>query len=67
MKSKTDNAIKVGISYLDIKGRGKRIIKNCLAGSNSPNIINLRLSNIMVIEDFYINIVSEVLLLKAGI
>jgi hypothetical protein len=67
VKSKSDNTIKIGISRLDIKGRGERIIKNCLAGSNSPNIVNLRLSNIAVIEDFYINIISEALLLRIGI
>jgi hypothetical protein len=50
-----------------IISRGLRVIKNCLAGEKGPNTQDLVLLNVVVIEGFYINIMSEALLLKTGL
>jgi hypothetical protein len=50
-----------------IISRGLRVIKNYLAGEKGPNTQDLVLLNVVVIEGFYINIMSEALLLKTGL
>ncbi len=59
--------VKAGIQTIPIIRQGTRIIKNCLLGKTGVNTQDLVLSNIVVVEGFYINIVLEALLLKAGL
>ncbi len=59
--------VDTGTQSILIISRGLRVIKNYLVGEKGPNTQDLVLSNVVVIEGFYINIVSEALLLKAGL
>ncbi len=59
--------VEVGTQSILIIKRGSYVIKNCLAGENSPNTQDLVLLNIVVVTGFYINIVLEALLLKSGL
>ncbi len=59
--------VDIGTQSILIISRGLRVIKNYLVGEKGPNTQDLVLLNIIVIEGFYINIVSEALLLKAGL
>ncbi len=59
--------VKAGIQTIPIIRQGTRIIKNCLLGKIGVNTQDLVLSNVVVVEGFYINIVLEALLLKAGL
>jgi hypothetical protein len=56
-----ENTIKVGILVLLVIKHGKHIFKRCL-----ENRVDLVLSEIAVIESFYINIVLETRLYVAG-
>ncbi len=66
-KSGVSDYIEVGTQSILIIRRSSRVIKNYLAGENSPNTQDLVLLNIVVVTGFYINIVSEALLLKLGL
>ncbi len=59
--------VKAGIQTIPIIRRGIRVIKNCLLGKTGANTQDLVLSNVAVVEGFYVNIVLEALLLKAGL
>ncbi len=59
--------VEVGTQSILIIRRGSRVIKNYLARENSPNTQDLVLSNVVVVIGFYINIMSEALLLKSGL
>ncbi len=59
--------VKAGIQTIPIIRQDTRIIKNCLLGKIGVNTQDLVLSNVVVVEGFYINIVLEALLLKAGL
>jgi hypothetical protein len=59
--------VDIGTQSILIISRGLRVIKNYLVGEKGPNTQDLVLLNIVVIEGFYINIVLEALLLKAGL
>ncbi len=59
--------VDTGTQSILIISRGLQVIKNYLAGEKGPNTQDLVLSNVVVIEGFYVNIVSEALLLKAGL
>ncbi len=59
--------VDTGTQSILIISRGLRLIKNYLVGEKGPNTQDLVLLNIVVIEGFYINIMSEALLLKAGL
>jgi hypothetical protein len=66
-KSGAADFVDAGTQSIPIIGRGSRVIKNCLAGEKGPDTQDLVLSNVAVIEGFHVNIVSEALLLKAGL
>ncbi len=66
-KLRVTNFIDIGTQSILIISRGLRVIKNYLAGEKGPNTQDLVLLNIIVIEGFYINIILEALLLKAGL
>ncbi len=66
-KSGVSDYVEVSTQSILIIRRGSRVIKNYLAGENSPNTQDLVLSNVVVVTGFYINIMSEALLLKLGL
>jgi hypothetical protein len=66
-KSGAADFVDTGTQSILIISRGLQVIKNCLAGEKGPDTQDLVLLNVIVIEGFYINIVSEALLLKAGL
>jgi hypothetical protein len=61
------NFVDTGTQSILIISRGLRVIKNYLVGEKGPNTQDLVLLNVVVIEGFYINIMLEALLLKAGL
>ncbi|KAH8598601.1 hypothetical protein B0O99DRAFT_506280, partial [Bisporella sp. PMI_857] len=63
----SDECVEAGSSYLPILGRGKRRIKNALAGKRGPNTEDLVLSDVAVVDGFHVNIVSEARLRDAGV
>jgi len=64
VKALFNKCIKAGSSSFPILGRGIKVIKKAINGAAGPNIKDLRLSNIIIIKGFYINIVSEARLNK---
>jgi hypothetical protein len=66
-KSGVADFVDTGTQSILIISRGLRVIKNYLAGEKGPNTQDLVLLNVVVIEGFYINIMLEALLLKAGL
>ncbi len=66
-KSGVSDYVEAGTQSILIIRRGSCVIKNYLARENSPNTQDLVLSNVVVVTGFYINIVSEALLLKSGL
>ncbi len=66
-KLEVSDFVKAGIQTIPIIRQGTRIIKNYLLGKTGVNTQDLVLLNIVVVEGFYINIVLEALLLKAGL
>ena len=64
VKALFNKCIKAGSSSFPILGRGIKVIKKAINGAAGPNIKDLRLSNIIIIKGFYINIVSEAYLNK---
>ncbi len=66
-KSGAADFVDTGTQSILIIGRGLQVIKNYLVGEKGPNTQDLVFLNVVVIEGFYINIVSEALLLKAGL
>jgi len=64
IKASFNKCVKAGSSSLLILGYSTKVIKKAINGAISPNIENLRLSDIIIIKGFYINIVSEARLNK---
>ena len=64
IKALFNKCIKAGSSSLPILGRNIKVIKKAINGAAGPNIEDLRLSDIIIIKGFYINIVSEARLNK---
>jgi hypothetical protein len=64
VKASFNKCVEVRSSSLLILGRGIKVIKKAINKAASPNIEDLRLSDIIVIKGFYINIVSEARLNK---
>ena len=64
VKALFNKYIEAGSLSLPILGRGIRVIKKAINGAAGPNIKDLRLSDIIIIKGFYINIVSEARLNK---
>ena len=64
---KEDNFVEAGASQFKIIGRGKRIMKKIFMDANGNETIDLTLNNVAVVPDFHVNIVSEALLLEAGV
>jgi hypothetical protein len=64
VKALFNKYIEARSSSLLILGRGTKVIKKAINKAAGPNIKDLRLSNIIVIKGFYINIISEACLNK---
>jgi hypothetical protein len=67
VKALFNKCVEAGSSSLPILGRGIKVIKKAINGAISLNIKDLHLFNIIIIEGFYINIVSEARLNKIGV
>lgn len=59
--------VKAGTTSFPISRTGKRVIEKVLIGARGVNTVDLTLEDIVVVEGFYINIISEARLLKTGI
>jgi hypothetical protein len=59
IKVTINKSIKAGLFTLLIIRRGIRVIKRALSSESGPIIIDLILEDIIIIEGFYINIISE--------
>jgi hypothetical protein len=64
VKALFNKCVEAGSSSLPILGRGIKVIRKAINGAISLNIKDLRLSDIIIIKGFYINIVSEACLNK---
>jgi hypothetical protein len=64
VKALFNKCVEAGSSSFPILGRGTRVIRKAVNRAAGPNIEDLRLSDIVVIKGFYINIVSEARLNK---
>jgi hypothetical protein len=62
-----NNIVEAGTQSIPVVSRRIRLIKGILNRLNSPKTVNLKLLNIVVVEGFYTNIVSEALLRKKGL
>jgi hypothetical protein len=62
-----NNIVEAGTQSIPVVGRGIRLIKGILNRLNGPKTVDLKLSNIAVVEGFYANIVSEALLREKGL
>ena len=67
IKSENGKAIKAGISFFPIFGKGINKISKMLIKLKSPKTVNLTLKNIIIVLNFYINIVSKTRLLKKSL
>ena len=65
--AKPDKVIEYRTSVLPILGFDKRVIKGIFNRLNRPRTKDLELSEVAVIEGFYINIILEACLLKVDI
>jgi len=64
VKALFNKCIEVRSSSFPILGYNIKVIKKAINGFAGPNIKDLRLSDIIIIKGFYINIVSEARLNK---
>jgi hypothetical protein len=62
-----NDTVEAGTQSIPVVGRGIRLIKGILNGPNGPKTVDLKLSNIAVVEGFHANIVSEALLREKGL
>ena len=59
--------VQAGSSSLPIIGRGTRVLKGLLNGARGEGTEDLTLTDVAVVEGFYVNIVSEARLLQSGV
>jgi hypothetical protein len=64
VKASFNKCVEAGSSSLPILGHGTKVIKKAINRATGPNIEDLRLSDIIVIKGFYINIVFKARLNK---
>ena len=64
VKALFNKCVEAGSSSLPILGYSIKVIKKAINGAASPNIKDLRLSDIIVIKGFYVNIVFKARLNK---
>lgn len=66
-KAEHGEVVEAGTTSFPISGRGTRVLKNVLNGARGPNTEDLVLSNVVVVEGFHVNIISEARLEQAGV
>lgn len=66
-KAEHGEVVEAGTTSFPIAGRGTRVLKNVLNGARGPNTEDLVLSNVVVVEGFHVNIISEARLKQAGV
>ena len=66
-KSSSDEVVECGSGALPILGKGTRVIKNLLTGKDGERTQDLILENVVMVEGFHVNIVSESAMLKSGV
>ena len=64
VKALFNKCVEAGSSSLLILGRSIRVIKKAINGAAGLNIKDLRLSDVIIVKGFYVNIVSEARLNK---
>ena len=67
VKASYNKYIKARFSSLLILGYRIKVIKKALNKTSSLSLANLALNNIVIIKDFYINIILEARLYKARV
>jgi hypothetical protein len=67
VKSKGPEHVEAGLSSLLIIGRGTRVLKGLLDRAYGEGTEDLTLTDVAIIEGFYVNIVSEARLLLLGV
>jgi hypothetical protein len=67
IKALFNKCIEAGSSSLLILGYSIKVIKKAINGAASSNIKDLRLSDIIIIKGFYINIIFKAYLNKIGV
>jgi hypothetical protein len=67
VKALFNKCVEAGSSSLLILRRGIKVIRKAINKAAGPNIENLRLSDVIVIKGFYVNIVSKARLNKIGV
>ncbi|RYP30332.1 hypothetical protein DL768_011197 [Monosporascus sp. mg162] len=63
----TGETVEAGTSSIPISGKGQRVIKRVLLGASGKPEHDLILNDVVVVDGFHVNIVSEALLRRAGI
>ena len=64
VKALFNKCVEAGSSSFLILGRGIKVIRKAINRAASLNIKDLRLSDIIIIKGFYVNIISEACLNK---
>jgi hypothetical protein len=64
VKTKINDYVEAGTTVIPITGRGTCIIRNIINGDQGPRTQDLILYNVVVVEGFYVNIVSKARLAK---
>lgn len=59
--------VEAGTQVFPILGRGTRVIPNALNGPRGPKTEDLVLTDVVLVEGFHVNIISEAQLLEAGV
>jgi hypothetical protein len=67
IKATINEYVKAGSSSLLILGRGTRVIRNTLSRVSGLVTVDLTLKDIVVVEGFYVNIISEARLRVLGV
>lgn len=67
VKSTESECVDAGTTSFPISGRGKRVLQNIINGERGPRTENLELENVVVVEGFHVNIVSEARLRDSGV
>ncbi len=62
-----NDIVEAGTQSIPVASRGTRLIKGVLNRPNRAKTVDLKLSNIVVVEGFYANIVSKALLRDKGL
>lgn len=66
-KAEPGDVVEAGTTAFPITARGTRVIKNVLNGARGPNTEDLVLKNVVCVEGFHVNIISEARLKQAGV